>query len=199
MRYRILTATVLVAITATIALADDPKPQTAADGQAAMAAMMKAATPGDAHKKLGSMVGTFNCDVKMFMGPGAPPAAGGGVSENSWALDGRWVQQQFTGTFMGMPFRGIGYTGYDNIKKQYVGTWMDTMTTAMMVSSGKAEPDGKSFTFTSSMDDPMTGKSSPIKEKVTIVDDDHHTLEMWGAGPDGKMFKMMEIAYSRKK
>ena len=197
MRYRILAATVLVAVTATLAFADDPKAQAAADQKAQMDAMMKAATPGEAHKKLGAMVGTFNADVKMFMQPGAPPAVGAGVAENSWALDGRWVEQQFSGTFMNMPFHGIGYTGYDNIKKKYVGTWMDNMTTAMMVSSGDAS--GNSITFNSTMDDPMTGKSSPVKEKVTVIDDDHHTLEMWGAGPDGKMYKMMDITYTRKK
>jgi Protein of unknown function (DUF1579) len=201
MRCRILAATVLVAFTATLAAAaDDPKAKAAADQhQAEMAAMMKAATPGDAHKKLGGMVGTFNADVKMFMAPGAPPTGGGGVSENTWALGGRWVEQQFTGTFMGMPFQGIGYTGYDNIKKKYVGTWMDNMMTAMMVSEGTPDASGKSITFTSTMDDPMTGKSSPVKETVTVVDEDHHTLEMWGPGPDGKVFKMMEINYSRKK
>ena len=199
MRRRILAAAVLVALTATLAFADDPKAKAAADEKAAMDAMMKAATPGDAHKKLSPMAGTWTTDVKMWMAPGAAPAAGSGTAENTWALDGRWLEQRFNGTFMGMPFTGIGYTGYDNIKKQYVGTWMDTMTTAMMISSGKAEADGKSITFNSTMDDPMTGKSSPVKEKVTVVDDDHHTLEMWGAGPDGKMFKMMEISYTRKK
>ena len=200
MRSRILAATVLAALTATLALADDPKAKAAApDEKAAMEAMMKAATPGDAHRKLSPMAGSFTADVKMWMAPGTPPAGGAGVAENSWALDGRWLEQKFAGNFMGMPFTGVGYTGYDNIKKKYVGTWMDTMTTSMMISDGKAEADGKSFTFTSSMDDPMTGKSSPVKEKVTVVDDDHHTLEMWGAGPDGKMFKMMEIAYTRKK
>ena len=45
----------------------------------------------------------------------------------------------------------------------------------------------------------MTGKDSPVEEKLTIVDKDHHTLEMWSPGPDGKMFKMMEIKYARKK
>jgi hypothetical protein len=200
MRSRILAATVLVAFTATLAAAaDDPKAKAAAEQKAAMEAMMKAATPGDAHKKLAPIVGTFTCVVKMYAQPGAPPTGGGGVSDNTWALDGRFVEQHFTGTFMGMPFSGIGFTGYDNIKKKYVGTWMDTMTTSMMISSGTAEADGKSYTFTSSMDDPMTGKTSPIKETMTIVDDDHNTLEMWGPGPDGKMFKMMEIAYSRKK
>ena len=200
MRCRILVATILVSFTATLAIAaDDPKAKAAAQQQAEMEAMMKAATPGDAHKKLGAMVGTFNTDVKMWMAPGTPPTGGTGVAENSWALDGRFLEQRFTGTFMGMPFHGIGYTGYDNIKKHYIGSWMDNMTTSMMVSTGTPDATGKSITFTSTMDDPMTGKSSEVKETVTVVDNDHHTLEMWGAGPDGKMFKMMEIAYSRKK
>lgn len=198
MRNRILAATLVAACTATLALAEDPKPK-AGPGQAEMEAMMKAATPGDAHKKLNAMAGTFNADVKMWMQPGAPPSGGAGVAENSWALDGRFLEQHFTGNFMGMPFTGMGFTGYDNIKKKYVGTWMDTMTTSMMISTGTANADGKSYTFTSTMDDPMTGKSSPVKETVTIVDDDHHTLEMWTPGPDGKMFKTMEIAYTRKK
>ncbi len=199
MRCRILAVTILPLFIASLATAaDDPK-ASAAKHQAEMEAMMKAATPGDAHKKLGAMVGTFDTDVKMWTEPGAPPAAGSGVAENTWALDGRFVQQQFTGTFMNMPFHGIGYTGYDNIKKKYIGSWMDNFTTAMMVSTGTADANGKSITFTSTEDDPLTGKSSEVKETVTVVDNDHHTLEMWGAGPDGKMFKMMEIAYSRKK
>jgi hypothetical protein len=199
MRCRILAATVLITFVGTLAFADDPKTKEAARHQAEMEAMMKAATPGDAHKKMTPMAGTFNADVKMWMQPGAPPAAGAGVSENTWALDGRFLQQNFTGTFMGMPFTGVGYTGYDNIKKKYIGSWMDNMSTSMMVSSGTANADGKSYTFTSSMDDPMTGKSSPVKETLTVVDADHHMLEMWGPGPDGNMFKMMEIDYSRKK
>ena len=40
---------------------------------------------------------------------------------------------------------------------------------------------------------------APIEEKVTIADKDHHTMEMWSPGPDGRMFKMMEIVYTRHK
>jgi hypothetical protein len=166
--------------------------------KAAMEAMMKAATPGDAHKKLESFVGTFDTTVRMYMQPGAPPSETKGTSVNTWVLGGRWVQEKFDGTFMGMPFSGIGYTGYDNIKKQYVGTWMDSMSTSMMMSTGTADAAGKSYDFNSSMDDPMTGKSMPVKSKVTVADNNTHVMEMWSPGPDGKMFKMMEITYKRK-
>jgi len=175
------------------------KKEMSAEEKAAMDAMMKAATPGDAHKKLASMVGTWDVTVKMFPQPGAPAQESKGSSENKWVLGGRWVQENFTGDFMGMPFSGIGYTGYDNIKKQYIGTWMDSMSTSMMASSGTADASGKSYEFSSTMDDPMSGKSMPVKSKVTVTDDDHHSMEMWSPGPDGKMFKMMEINYTRKK
>lgn len=166
--------------------------------QAMMEAMMKAGTPGDAHKKLDAFTGNWDTKITMWMMPGQPPMSSTGSSENRWLFGGRYLEQRFKGDFMGMPFEGLGYTGYDNVKNQYWGTWMDSMSTAMMASTGSSA-DGKVWNFTGAMPDPMTGKDAKVEEKITIVDADHHTMEMWTPGPDGKMFKTMEIAYSRKK
>ena len=187
--------------TASVFAADEPKKAAPSkEEQAQMEAMMKAATPGDMHKKLDGMVGTWDAKITMYGMPGQPPTMSTGTSENSWVLGGRWIEQKFSGNFMGMPFNGIGYTGYDNIKKTYVGTWMDNFSTSMMTSTGGPDADGKGgWTFTGTMDDPMTGKSMTLTEKVTMVDKDYHMWEMWGPGPDGKNMKMMEISYSRKK
>ena len=174
------------------------KHEMTAEEKAAMDAMMKAATPGDAHKKLAGMVGTWDASVKMYPAPGAPAQESTGIAENKWVLGGRWIQETFMGSFMGMPFSGIGYTGYDNVKKQYVGTWMDTASTSMMQSTGSSTGD-KTYEFNSTVDDPASGKAMPVKSKVIVTDENHHTMEMWMPGPDGKMFKMMEINYTRKK
>jgi len=81
-------------------LADEPKkPEPSAEEKAAWAAMEKAASPGDAHKKLSAMVGDFDTKVSSWMAPGTPPVTSMGRSHNSWALDGRWVEERFTGTF----------------------------------------------------------------------------------------------------
>jgi hypothetical protein len=109
------------------------------------------------------------------------------------------VQQNFEGSMMGQPFSGMGYAGYDNITKKYTGTWMDSMGTAMMNSTGKADASGKVLTYTAMVNDPMTGKLCKITEKVTVADNDHHMMEMWGPDPSGKNYKMMEITYVRKK
>ena len=36
-------------------------------------------------------------------------------------------------------------------------------------------------------------------QKITVIDDDHHLFEMFAPGPNGSMYKMMEITYTRKK
>ncbi|HKS21256.1 MAG TPA: DUF1579 domain-containing protein [Thermoanaerobaculia bacterium] len=195
---KILTLGFALALCTSALFADDTKKSDADKEKAMMEAWMKASTPGDAHKKLDNMVGTWDVTVKSWMAPGQPPMESTGTAVNQWVLGNRWMEEKFTGSFMGMPFQGIGYTGYDNIKKQYVGTWMDNMSTAVMVSSGKGG-SGNTYEFTSTMDDMMTGKPATITEKVTFTDADHHTMEMWGPGPDGKVYKSMEITYSRKK
>jgi uncharacterized protein DUF1579 len=201
-RFSGILAAALFAVAA-LSLADEPKAKKAAaapmDEKAAMDAMMKAGAPGDAHKKLEALAGTWDAKVTSWMAPGKPPIESKGKSESKMALGGRFLEEHFEGEFMGQPFTGMGYTGYDNVQKKYVGTWMDSMSTGVMTSSGKMDGDGKTFSMTGSMADPMTGKMSTIKEKVTVADADHHTFEMWGAGPDGKNFKMMEIVYTRRK
>ena len=187
----------VLAIALPMAAAEEKKPQMSAEELAMMEAWQKAATPGDAHKALAPFVGTWDVKVKSWMAPGAPVMESAGTAENTWALDGRWVEQRFTGNFMGAPFSGVGYTGYDNLKGHYVGWWADNMSTAPMVSAGTR--DGNVFKFNSVVDDPLTKKSMEIKESVTVTDNDHHTMEMWAPGPDGKLYKSMEIVYSRKK
>ncbi|HJW95802.1 MAG TPA: DUF1579 domain-containing protein [Thermoanaerobaculia bacterium] len=199
MKFRALFATGLLLL-CTSTFADEPqqKPKPA-EQQAAQDAMMKAITPGDSHKLLDGMVGTFDAKVMMWMDPSQPPMVSGGTSENSWVLGNREVMEKFSGTFMGAPFSGIGFTGYDNLKKQYWGTWMDSMSTAPMTSTGNTSDGGKTWKFAATMPDPMSGKDVQVDQRVTVTDKDHHSMEMWMAGPDGKPFKMMEIQYTRKK
>ena len=206
MKRRVWFSGILVLVMAALAstAAGDEKEKKAAgagppDEKAAMEAMMKAATPGAPHKKLDAIVGTFDATVKMWMNPSRPAQESSGKEENRWVLGNRYVEQHYDGTFMGQPFSGIGYTGYDNITKQYVGTWMDMAGTSIMTSTGEADATGKVMTFTVTSNDPMTGKPFKVTTKITVADNDHHSMEMWGPDPTGKSYKMMEITYTRKK
>lgn len=202
MRTKFLVGTIAFALSLGLAGAGEqqkPEHPTPADPQkqAMMEAWMKASTPGENHKLLEPMVGTFDAKVMMWE-PGAAPSESAGVSVNTWILGGRFVQQKFNGTYMGMPFEGVGFTGYDNVKKKFIGSWMDSMGTMMMVSVGTGDATGKVLTFECEMDDPMTGKPCKIREVARVVDANKHVFEMFGPDPAGKEYKMMEITYTRK-
>lgn len=101
---------------------------------------------------------------------------------------------------MGMPFEGISTVGYDNYTKEFVSTWVDNMSTMIMVAKGTWDDATKSINMTSKMKNPANGLDCTIREVVKIVDGNNEVMEMYGPDPKtGKEFKMMEIKYTRKK
>ncbi len=174
------------------------QPEMTAEQKAAMEKWMLCATPGEGHKALEPIVGSWNVTMTMWEKPGGPAQTSTGTAENTWMLGGRFVQQTIHSVINGMKFEGLGYTGYDNFKKQYVGAWMDTMGTMMMTLTGTADPSGKVFTATSTIDDIFTGKPMRTREVTRIVDANKHVFEMYVPDPSGKEFKMMEAVYTRK-
>lgn len=184
------------------AFADDAKKaadKPPMDEKAAMEMMQKLATPGEGHKKLDVFAGSWTFKASMWMDPSKPPEVNDGTSDMKWVLGGRFLEQRAEGKMMGGPFSGLGYTGYDNYKKKYIATWMDTLGTAMLVMTGSFDKSGKVLTSSGKMDDPTTGKLTTLRTKTTIANKDEMHWEMWGPGPDGKDYRMMEITYTRKK
>ncbi len=88
--------------------------------------------------------------------------------------------------------------GYDNVTKERFGTWVDSMSTGAMVMKGKCAAGAKKCTLKGKVSDAVAGKEVPVSETVTMKDDNNFTFEMQGLGPDGKMFKTLEIVYTRQ-
>jgi hypothetical protein len=174
-------------------------PQMTPEMKAAMEAMMRAATPGENHKLMETMAGTFKAVVKTFHGPGAPPEVSEGLSVNTMVLGGRYLRQEFKGEFMGETFEGVGFMGYDNVLKKFQGVWMDSMSTAMMNGTSALDKTGKVLNGATTYTDPATGKVKTTRDVMTLVDKDRHVSQMYEKGPDGKEFLMMEITYTRVK
>jgi len=163
--------------------------------EAMMAQWQKAMTPAEGHKRLEPIVGSFKAKTTFVMEPGDEPQVSNATSEHRWILDGRFVQQDYNGTSMGMPFQGRGYTGYDNVKKKYVGTWMDSFSTGVMsFTSTKATP--KQITSVAEALDP-SGKKMVFDTILTIKDKNRHSYEMWTKAKNGKKFRTMLIEYTR--
>lgn len=179
------------------ATASDKKKSGAPDEKAAMEAMAKASTPGEAHKKLDALAGKFSVKSKMWMDPSKPPEESGGAAERKWIMGNRYLQETYQGTFMGQTFDGMGISGYDNVTKKYFGSWIDSGSTSMTLSRGAMS--GNTITYKGMMTDPMAGKEVPYTMKMIITDNDNHKMEMWGPGPGGKEMKWMELSYARVK
>lgn len=175
-------------------------PAMSAEQQAMMEAWKKASTPGDPHRQLVSQFeGTWTTRQSMWMEPGKDPIVETGKSVNTAVFDGRQIRMDYSGQFMGQPFQGLGFSGYDNVKGKYVSSWMDNMSTGLFVSEGEYDPATKTYTYRSQMPDPMKpGTLVPVRDTVRIVDPDHHVFEMYETR-DGKEAKTMQIEYTRAK
>ena len=163
-----------------------------------MQAWEKASTPGKEHATLAQLEGSFDASVSMWMKPDAPVEKSTGRADNRMIYGGRHLEGRFNGTFMGQPFEGMSYTGYDNVQKKYYSSWIDSMATTMMMSTGTGDASGKSMTFTGECHDPMTGKPAPFKNLLTIDGPNRYSMQMWTTyAKSGKEFKTMEITSTR--
>lgn len=171
------------------------------DPDKAMEAMMAAGTPGEPHEFLGQSIGDFDCTMRMWMDPSAPPMEFKASAKRYWKIEGKWVGEDFEcPDMMGMgSFTGFGITGWSNVRKQFVSTWCDSMTTSLMTMHGSISADMKTMTLIGEMDEPMTGEiGKAVMAKTRIIDDDHSRFEMYEI-LYGEPFKVMEIEYTRKK
>ena len=186
-----------VALIVSVAMAKDKKAEKQMDPQAMMEAYAKLATPGEPHKQLAGLAGSWTTKTKEWMEPGKPPTESNGTVEMKMVLDGRFLQQEFAGEMMGHPYVGIGTTGYDNLLKRYVTTWIDTMGTGVFVMEGTAGPDGKTITLKGQHAE-LGGGQMSHRAVWKLVDANTQTFDMYGTHKGGKEMKVMEITYTRK-
>jgi len=162
--------------------------------------MMQMGQPGPEHKEMMKMAGDWDAEVKfldMASGKWSEPTKGSAHFEP--IFDGRYMKMTFKGSMaMGgqtMPFEGMSVMGYDNMKKMYFSTWIDSMSTMMMKSEGTKA--GDVMTLKGTMPDGMGGEAQ-MREVATHKDADHMSYEMY-CTMMGKEMKMMDIQYTRKK
>lgn len=187
----------LIAAAAPAAAAEAQQEMTP-EQKAQMEIWMKAMTPGVPHQQMAARTGTWQGTVTFWEKPGGPPQVNQGKSVRHMSLGGRVMVDEWTGMAMGMPFEGLGSTGYDNAAKRWWTTWSDNMGTGVMTANGQCDADSKKgCTFTNTGFDPITSKEVKTRSTVSWPSSEDERMEMFGPGPDGKEFKMMEIVLKR--
>jgi hypothetical protein len=170
----------------------------------AMAAMMakwqEFKTPGKPHEGFKELVGTWSAKSMFWMTPDAPPSTSEGTAEFKTILGGRYLVQDFAGSYEGETFHGMGITAYNNFQKRYTDIWIDDMGTGVFISHGNFDESGKVLIMKGTVDDPMMGRADvPVRNVMTHVDENTYKMEMYTVDPTGREFKSMEVVYTREK
>jgi hypothetical protein len=142
-------------------------------------------------KRLDAWVGTWDAEVSMM----------GQTSKGSETCrvecGGYWLVTEHTGSFMGQPFQGKGFTGWDAAQGAYVGTWIDSTGGPMsLIQNGQFSKDGK--TFTAHVEGfGMDGKPARFEHVSTFADARTRTFEVFQVD-GGKKELQMRIRYTKR-
>lgn len=155
--------------------------------------------PGDHHALLQPFVGTFRAEVRMWTGAGEPMVSSGTMT-NAWRVNGLFLQQHYVGDASEGTtdsFHGEGYWGYNTASRCYEGFWIDNASTVMQMESGSLHEDGRVWEMHSQVTHPQTGQVMAKRSVITLLDDDHHRMEVYYTVSDAEEMKIMEINYNR--
>jgi len=160
-----------------------------------MAAMKSYATPGPEHKALAEMAGSWLVTSECWMSPSGPSEKGSGTSTMKPVMDGRFIQEDFSGSLPMGPFHGMGLMGFDNGTGHYQHVWVADTGTGMLYSTGDVKGDVVSFH--GEMWCPLTKAVRKVRFDVKKLSDTERTLEMYAQDPGQPEFKTMVLQYKR--
>jgi hypothetical protein len=154
--------------------------------------------PGPEHAVLKMDVGTWDAVVEFMPAPGASPLTSKGVEVNTIGCGGLCLITDFKGQAMGAPFHGHGVMTWDVVKKKYIGSWTDSMSTGLATSEGTYDAATKKWTGTMEGPD-MTGAVAKSRTVSEWRDSNTRVMTAFAAGPDGKEMQVMRITSTRRK
>lgn len=160
--------------------------------------LAKLPQPGAEHALLAKLEGTWDSKVKAWFGAGKAEESTG-IMVRKMILDGRYLEERYSGTVMGKPFKGLGVFGYDLDQKKYFMTWMDNFGTGLMVNYGTYDAKTRTWTYVGEDDNPQFEGKVKTRDVLRMITDNEMVFEMYRTPVStGKEFKIMEITYTRK-
>lgn len=188
---KITVAGLLVLIATAITSHAQQKPE--ADKK--MAEMLKMTQPGDRHKQLEVLAGSWDVVVRFKYGPG-PERQGKASAEAKSVLGGRFIQQEYQAESGQVTLQ---FVGYDNQRKKFFIVKMDNMDTGILHTEGTISDDGKVISTVGDRTDPLTGETRRVRIVTTLSDQDNFTMEWFQAGADGKEQRVVTMIHTRKR
>lgn len=152
--------------------------------------------PGEHHRHLKLMAGTWDVKSKLFVAPGQI-IEGSYVEKARIQPGGFWLISNLSGKAMGMPFHGHAVLGYEAHKKQYSGVWVDSFVSVLVRSTGHCKNDGKLNVMTGKGYDPIRKRTVTMRQITEIKDANTKIFRMFTVDGDQETLTM-EAIYKRQ-
>lgn len=150
--------------------------------------------PTAEHNALREQAGTWNCHSTFFMDPSQPPMEVE-AKETVEMFGNFWTKSTYEADMFGMPFKGVATLGYDPNKKEYVSTWIDTMSPTFFQFTGNFKGDTlemRGRAFDCNMQTEANYRTTEKHESPN-----KRIFEMFVEMPDGNEMKMFTHVYTR--
>lgn len=155
--------------------------------------------PTKEHQWLKQFVGEWSSHSKAEPGPGQPGFECKGTF-TAKMLGEFWVVNEMSADFMGSPMNGVQSIGYDEQKKKYVGTWIDSMSSFIWHYEGSVDKSGKILTLEAEGPNFMTGQGkTKFQDIYEFKSPDEYQIKSTMLGDDGKWITFMTGVAKRTK
>lgn len=152
--------------------------------------------PTTEHQKLADHAGVWKVACKFYMDP-SQPSMEIEATETVEMFGSFWLTSTFEAEMFGAPFRGRATLGYDPQAKEYVSTWIDTMSPAFFKFTGNYDASGKVLEMSGEGYDCMTQELTTYRTTDELKDDGSREFEMFMKMADGNEWKMFTHVYTR--
>ncbi len=155
--------------------------------------------PQKEHEWLQQFVGEWKTEGEGTAGPGQPPLKPTGAM-SARMLGGFWMVCDSKTNVQGVEIDAVQTLGYDAEKKEYVGTWVDSMMNHMWQYHGAVDSTGKILTLEA--EGPsflLAGKKSKFRDVYEFKSPDSIVITSGMLGEDGKWVDFMTAKATRKK
>lgn len=161
--------------------------------------------PGERHRALSPLIGAWRVAMATHGADGRTTRSEEIRARKDWFGDGRYVREEVSGTFAGVPHAKLTLLGFNNLRHRYEYVTADNYDAVLLLHTSAAgvEPGdpGRIEVFAEYVEagegEQASGTLILIRTVIEIVSDDHHLLRNLYRAPDRPERPFLEYDYRR--
>jgi hypothetical protein len=170
---------------------------------ASLPASTRLAMPGDQHRWLEPLVGSWTVEMLVYPGPGAAPFVSQGLrATREWTLGGRYLREELRGAVMGNESARDAILGFNRLDGRFELVTVDTFEPGQMFYAGRDEPTPTRFSLhgdstEAGMGAEPTGRRRDLRFEFEIQGPDRNIQRIFVRYPGGAEFLFVEQRFTR--